>query len=229
MASRTGVAMLVALAAVVGGGGIGQAARRRTCPPAGAKLLAHDAILRVYETGTQSIDVVNGRGRFRRSTGTFACDTRTGARMTLVGPPIRTFGLRRAVDSFVLAGPIVAYIETQSGIDTGTRSIHVIDVATRRVLREVSGAGGFGDAGFLGYESITEIVVDERGALAWISERGRRGFHEVAPTFAVHAAGVTGPPRVLDEGPGIGQTSLSLEGGTLRWWHDGVQRSAPLP
>jgi hypothetical protein len=48
-------------------------------------------------------------------------------------------------------------------------------------------------------------------------------------TLLIYTAATSGPAIVLDEGPDIGSTSLSLSAGTLSWWHAGVERTAPLP
>jgi len=145
--------------------------------------------------------------------------------MTLIAPsrPGRFHGLGLVA----LAGHIVAYEASTHGVDTGQSNLVVADVATRRVLRELDGVGGFVDACVISCTSTTDLLVSREGAVAWITET--RSWSRHSSTLAIHAAGTTGPPVALDEGPDIGATSLRLSGHILHWWRAGVERTAHLP
>jgi len=191
--------------------------RHRPCPPPGAHVLAGDRLVRVYSTG----------GPASAGSRTEACLRERGTRMTLIAPSGgRPRLLGRSLGEIALAGPIVAYLESQFGVDSGCDSIVVVDVADRRVLRSLPSVACWVDAGFVRGEGVTDLLVGPHGSVAWILQRGTRSAPK---TLLVYAAGVTGPVRLLDEGPDIGPTSLSLSRGTLSWRHAGVLRTAALP
>jgi hypothetical protein len=206
---------------LLGSPALAQPTHHPACPPAGAHVIAGNGIVRVYSTEP-------AKPRFGPRT-TEACLVRRGTRMTLVAPrapagPGR--GLRKSLGEVALSGSIVAYVEGQFGVDSGCDGIVVADVATRRVLRAVPIVGCSIDAGFIRRERVTDLVVGSHGSVAWILERGANSRPK---TLLVNAAAVSGPATVLDEGPDIGATSLSLSAGMLSWWHAGVQRTASLP
>jgi hypothetical protein len=177
------------------------------------RVLAHDRAVRVYTPKTPP--PAGGP--------VVACLTGRGSRMTLLKTPAGF----TSVGTVVLAGPIVAYLESTHGIDSGSTSLIVADITTRHILREDT-VGGYGDAGILGYERVTDLVLASDGAVAWIEEHGR-GLEGPPTALAVHVAGRTGAPTILDEGPTIDPHSLTLSGRTLTWTDAGVRRSAQLP
>ena len=125
----------------------------------------------------------------------------------------RQSGLLQSVGQFVLAGDVVGYIETQFGVDSGTTTLIVVDVASRRRLHEIA-AGSYVDAGFVYSQAVTDFVVSTRGSVAWITERGTRGSLEERD---VQVVGGTGTPTVADASTTIDPTSLRLSGHTLSW------------
>jgi hypothetical protein len=128
-----------------------------------------------------------------------------------------------SVGQFVLAGDFVGYIETQHGVDSGTTTLIVVDVASRRTLHRVA-AGHYVDAGFVFSEGVTDLVVSNRGSVAWITER--RTLEEQR---TVQVVGPTGIATVADASTTIGSASLRLSGHTLSWSDGGVRRTAPMP
>lgn len=186
-------------------------ATRPMCPPAGAHVLARDRVLRVYTPA----------GSRPLAQTVVACLVRQGSRMTLVRAAPRT-----SVGTIVLSGPLVAYLRKSFGVDTSGTTLVVANVATRRTLRE-TGVGASTDAGLLFYERVTDLVLARDGAVAWIA--AHRGPGPGTPTLAVHAAPPTATPVVLDEGPSIGATSLSLSGRMLSWTDDTTRHTAQLP
>jgi hypothetical protein len=177
-------------------------------------VIAHDHAVRVYTLGA-------GAG-----TRVEACLAGRGTRMTLLAP---AKGSRhRSLGSFAFAGTKLAYVEDQFGVDSGTLSIVVVDVARRRVLRTFGGVGGYVDAGIAGSSNVSDVVLSAKGSVAWITEtHGPPATPGL--TVAVHAATATGAVRTLDEGPDIEAGSLTLSGGMLGWSRAGVERRAPLP
>jgi hypothetical protein len=138
----------------------------------------------------------------------------------------RPFRLYQSVGRFVLAGDFVGYIETQSGVDSGTSALIVVDVASGRRLHEVA-AGHYVDAGFVFSEDVTDFVVNNHGSVAWITERQKRGGFEEGRT--VQVVGPTGITTVIDASTTIDPTSLRLSGHTLSWSDGGMKRTVPMP
>ncbi len=140
----------------------------------------------------------------------------------------RHFALHHSVGQFRLAGDFVGYIETQFGVDSGTTTLIVVDVASRRRLHEIA-AGHYVDAGFVVSEDVTDFVVSNRGSVAWITERGKRGLNGSAEERTVQVVGPTGIATVADESTTIDPVSLRLSGHTLIWSDGGMRRTAPMP
>jgi hypothetical protein len=179
------------------------------CRPSGSHLLAQDRVLRVYSLS------VNGAPAVR------ACAA-GGPTVTLLGP--QHPGLHRSLGQFRLAGYIVAFVATSFGVDSGTHTLLVEDVAARRTLRATP-AGSYSDAGILLDEAVTDLLPTSHGSVAWITRRS--GLH-VATLYSVHVAARSGTPSLLDEGAEIGGSSLALSAGELSWSDAGSRRSAPM-
>ena len=224
-AGLTGVIVAISLAAagIAATGATGRAATGATgraatpgCPPPGAHLIARGRILRVYTPGPGTY-----KGAIE------ACLTGRAGRMTLLAA--RTPGpgpIGRSLQVNAWSGPLVAYTLTSFGVDSGTTSLLVADVAARRILRQLP-TGHYVDAGLGGYERSTKVVLGPEGAVGWIAATSGPGHQ--SPAYSVHAAATIGEPHVLDEGPDIGPASLTLTGRTLHWWHAGIEHSARLP
>jgi hypothetical protein len=199
-----GTSILIPILALLSMPGLARAAA--ACPPRGATTIARDRTVRVYRSGRER---------------PAACLLGHSGHVTLP-----TGGSLHSSDSsFELAGPIVGYIQTQFGVDSGSSQLIVLDVAKRRLLRSIDG-GSYVDAGLILSEGIASFVLDAHGAIAWISTRSE---HRQPATLAVHAAARTGAPAKLDEGPGIDPHSLRLSHGILSWSDGGVRHSAAMP
>lgn len=206
---------LLVMAALAFAGGAAGASGHRPCPPPGARVIARDKAVRVYEAGTGPNQSVT------------ACLTRNGQRMTLIAARRPGGGfLRGGIIRIAFSGAIVAYEENQHGVDSGSDSITVVDVAARRVIRDVSDVGRYVDAGIIFSLAVTDMVVSPSGAVAWIAAEGR---HRELAVRRVRLAPASGPERTLDEGPDIAAEPLKLSAGVLSWWHVGVLRTAPMP
>jgi hypothetical protein len=144
--------------------------------------------------------------------------------MTLL--PKHAFGVHQSVGQFVLADDFIGYIEAQFGVDSGSSTLIVVDVASRRRLHEIA-AGHYVDAGILFSEGVTDFVVSNRGSLAWITLRRKSALVEEERT--VQVVGPTGPPTVTDASTTINPTSLRLSDHTLSWSDGGSRRTAPMP
>ncbi len=145
----------------------------------------------------------------------------TGVRVHSRGAGAPQFGgSRRAV------GLHLGYLEGQFGIDAGCEGLVVADIAARRILTRAPSIGCSVDAGFVRREVVTDLVLGPGGSAAWILERRS---YSVAQTLLVYTVARGGSAAVLDQGPDIGATSLTLSSGTLGWWHAGVHRTAPAP
>lgn len=189
-----------------------------TCPPPRARVIAQDRDLRIYSTGA----------RVSYAYAVRACRRGARASMTLLSGSRRHFGLHHSVGQFVLAGDFVGYIETQFGVDSGTTTLIVLDVASKRTLHEIV-AGHYVDAGFVFSEEVTDFVVSDRGSVAWITQRGRRGPRGSPEERTVQVIGPTGMATVADTSTTIDPTSLRLYAHTLRWSDAGVRCTAPMP
>jgi hypothetical protein len=125
----------------------------------------------------------------------------------------------------VLDGVILAYTYSSHGVDTASTGIAVIDVAKRRTLLTIPGAGDFIDACFISFSEVTDLVVTNRGAVAWIVRRGTN-CHTTA--FEVHSAQASVAPVLLEEGPAIVPGSLRLLRQTVSWVNAGRRKSVRL-
>jgi hypothetical protein len=193
------------------------AASAPRCPPSSAHVLAHGRFVRVYELHAAT----------PASTRIEACVIGRGTRMTVLAP-VKGSAPHRSLGGFAFAGTKLAYVEDQFGVDSGSLSIVLADVARRRVLRTLAGVGGYTDAGVLGSANVSGLVLASNGAVAWLTETHGPPASP-ALTVAVHAASATGAVSTLDEGPDIEVGSLTLSGGTLSWRRGGVKHTAPMP
>jgi hypothetical protein len=200
-------ATLVACTEVAAGHGY-----RSRCAPPHAQTIAKNRYIRVYSLQGSA----PGQG------GTYACLLRRGNTVALAR---RRQFRPDSIDHIVLAGTIVAYTDSTHGVDTGSTDIVVVNVASRRTLRTIPGAGGFVDACVIGFSDVTDLVVTDRGSVAWIV---RKGANCTTATFEVHSARASGAPVLLEEGPAIVPGSLRVSGQAVSWENSGQRKSASL-
>jgi hypothetical protein len=187
---------------------------RPTCDLRSARVLAQNREVRVYS-----------REAKRAPEGIYACLRRTGRTVTIARPGRRA--LRGfAVEHITLAGAMVAYTSSTHGVDTGSTSIEVLDVADGHVVLRVPQAAGFVDACVIQFRRITDLLVTARGSIAWILEKGTRCK---TTTLQLYSAQVSAAPALLDEGPTIASESLRLHDGAVSWEDSGRVVSARLP
>jgi hypothetical protein len=122
-----------------------------------------------------------------------------------------------------LAGVLVAYGETMSGVDTASAQVIVRRLDNGRTLRGLAAMSQ--PVGPESFQSVDSIVVKADGAVAWIAVA-----HSIIRQSAqteVDRADQRGR-STLDTGSGIDSSSLRLRGSSLTWRHGGGTRSARL-
>jgi hypothetical protein len=154
--------------------------------------------------------------------GTYACLLHSGSTLALAK---RRRYRPDSIGHIVLAGTIVAFTDSTHRVDTGSTSIVVVNVAARRILLTIPGVGGFIDACIISFRDVTDLVVTDRGAVAWIV---RKGVNCRTTTFEVHSAHASGAQSLLEEGPAIVPGSLRVSGQAASWESGGQRRSASL-
>lgn len=215
LAWQIGCALVLVATLALGIASAGAApAHRATCDSRGALVLAQNREVRVYSRNAE-----------RPVDGIYACLRRTGRTITIARPGRRA--LRGfAVAHITLAGAIVAYTSSTHGVDTGSTSIEVLDVADGHVILTVPQAAGFVDACVIQFRRITDLLVTARGSIAWILEKGSDCK---TTTLQLYSAQVSAAPALLDEGPTIASESLRLHEGAVSWEDNGRVVSARLP
>lgn len=205
-------ACVVSAALVIGTGAAAGRGRRSRCDPAHSETVARDRDVRVYSLANKA----SGHDD------TYACLLHSGSTVALAK-------LRRyrpdSIGHIVLAGTIVAYTDSTHGVDTGSTGIVVVNVAARRTLLSIPGVGGFIDACVISFRDVTDLVVTDRGSVAWIV---RKGANCRTATFEVHSARASGAQSLLEEGPAIVPGSLRVSGQTASWESGGQRKSASL-
>ncbi len=203
---------VLSAALVMGTGAAAGRGHRSRCAPAHSETVARDRDVRVYLLAS----------RAPGHDGTYACLLHSGSTIALAKP-------RRyrpdSIGHVVLAGTIVAYTDSTHGVDTGSTGIVVVNVAARRTLLTIPGVGGFIDACVISFRDVTDLVVTDRGSVAWIV---RKGANCRTTTFEVQSAHASGAQSLLEEGQAIVPGSLRVSGQTASWESGGQRRAASL-
>jgi hypothetical protein len=189
--------------------------------PHGSKTIAANRSVRVYSI-PEYVEGVR-----IESPGTYACLLRRGTTLALA-PRLRRRPLHY-LSHITLAGAIVAFVDSQTYVGARCDVIEVIDVANRRTVLSVLnvGCGGKAPVG----AAATDLVVNEHGSVAWITQRSMTQTRGPAATvgFEVHSATTSGSTAQLDSGTGIAPGSLRLApGGEVSWVDSGRTMYAPL-
>jgi hypothetical protein len=214
-ASITVAAAFIALGGtpVAASPAIARRAHRSSCVPHGSQTIAQDKRARVYDL-PEYIEGVR-----TQQPGEYACVFR-GERTTVLTPPRTGSRPLHQLGDFTLAGTTLAYTDYQHGIDAGCTSIEVLDLTTGRIVREAPQVGCTVDAGFVRVGSVTSLVVNESGCIAWILAVGRNS----AESFEVHVkVPYLQPDRRLDASADISPNSLRLAPGSEITWLDAGQ------
>ena len=144
-----------------------------------------------------------------------------------VSPPMEGGG---RIKRLVLAGTVVAYEITVPGDNRHGRQgrpsawhVFVRQLKTGRLIHHApTGSANPPNPHFVGDGEAVAIVVEEDGAVAWITDT-----HRSKDRYQVHALDSTGE-RVLAVGSAIGPQSLGLAGSMLYWTQAGKPESATL-
>jgi hypothetical protein len=176
------------------------------CGPASARTLASDRVARVY----RSRDTV------------FGCAA-GHARRYVIGRRGGGFTNRQAAVGLIrLAGTVVAWSATQSGVDTASTTVWVRRLTDGHVLVQRPATTRIGVEGFA---SVGSLVVRRSGAVAWIGVADSIGPpRRVRQVERVDRRGFA----VLESSLGIASGSLRLRGSVLSWRSGGRVRRAGL-
>lgn len=198
---RSALAVVVvplALAATAGASGA-------SCVPAAGKTLRSSGAARIYSVGS----------------GLYGC---LGARRTRLGPLRGTvpFPATR-ITLYTLSSGYAGTDRLQMGVDTLNSTVSLVNLHTGATVGTAPGTTPERRAE--SFITVTAMVVDAKGTLAWIGERSAIGVP--APTYEVHALNAA-RDRLLASSATIVATSLRLHGETFSWRQGGHVRSATL-
>lgn len=175
------------------------------CGPAGAATLAASSEARIYRQGQSVYACAPGHGAPYRigSAGTCLNSTRIGVASA--------------------AGTLAAYAATRCGIDTGSTTIVVLDIASRHKLAGLDSYAG--RAAPESYADVGSIVADRSGHAAWIVSEGSIVAHK--KTIEV-VRRLRDGGQVVASGSTIALASLRLRGSTISWTAGAARHTAPL-
>jgi hypothetical protein len=138
-----------------------------------------------------------------------------GSRIVFVGG-----GGREQAELLTLAGRFAGCGLRQTGIDTGSSRVRVVDLRSGRVVEDAAATTPVRRPE--SFTNVAALVLNARGHVAWI---GSKGSISTSPTFEVHK--IDGPAAaLLDSGPQIDATSLRRHGNRISWKHGGGVRTA---
>lgn len=219
------VSAVVAMLCLLVSADVASAHRGRSCQPrvtAATVARTHEAW--VFSRRVHLSEAESDGAAGRRSV-LFGCSDRSrhSYRLSQLGE----FGLAE-VDRrlLVLSGHFVAYVQGFASAAGGdNREVTVRSLATGRVVHRFSGSASNYDSSL----RVFDLVLKRNGSAAWISE------DEVADSRdrmenQVHLVDRSGRRQVLDRGPDIDPTSLTLSADrrTVSWTRAGELRSAPM-
>jgi hypothetical protein len=188
----------LALAATAG-------ATSASCVPAAAKTLRSSGAARIYSEGSIL----------------YGC---LGTRRTRLGPLRGTvpFPATR-VALYALSSRYAGIDRVQMGVDTFKSAVLLVDLRTGNSVATAPGTTP--EPRPESFITVTAMVVDAKGTLAWIGQRSAIGVP--APTHEVHALNAA-RDRLLASSATIAVKSLRLRGETISWREGGHTRSATL-
>jgi hypothetical protein len=192
--------VIVTLALATGAG-----ATSASCVPAAAKTLRSSGAARIYSEGSVLYGCLGTR------------QTRLGAlRGTVPFPATR-------VALYALSNGYAGIDRVEMGVDTFNSTVSLVSLHTGATVATAPGTTP--ERRPESFITVTAMVVDAKGTLAWIGERSAIGVP--APAYEVHALNAA-HDRLLASSPTIAATSLRLHGETISWSEGGRSRSATL-
>jgi hypothetical protein len=198
---RSALAVMIvplALAATAG-------ATSASCVPAAATTLRSSGAARIYSLGSAL----------------YGC---LGTRRTRLGPLRGTvpFPATR-ITRFTLSSRYAGVDRVEMGVDTLNSTVSLVNLGTGATIATAPGTTP--ERRPESFITVTAMVVDAKGTLAWIGERSAIGVS--APTYEVHALNAD-RDRLLANSATIAATSLRLRGETISWREGRHTRSASL-
>jgi hypothetical protein len=175
------------------------------CGPASAKTLAASHAARVYGSGHWVYGCAAGAGRTYR----------LGQRPTCIGPA--------RIAPVMVTGTLAGYGSERCGVDTGSAEIVVRRLTDGKTLARLPATTT--SVGAESYQSVTALVLNGAGAVAWIAVN--RSIIGSGMAIEVRKHDATGS-ALLDSGAGIQTASLQRHGSQLTWRHGGQLRHARL-
>jgi hypothetical protein len=217
--TATVAAALITLVVIGGGAGGSSANGSATCGPPETRTLAENSYSRVYLQ----------RARPRAQTG--ACSKRTGESYALDAPQ----NDETAFPNTALNRWYIAYAYNSADPDDVHTTIGLLDSRKFGDDEDEPSVGGSpADENFTA--KVGSIVVNSRGAFAWIACPSRATFASLdgcdrpgvlARVWRVRSPG-TRPMKLLDEGRRIDPSSLRLRGTRIRWMNSDERKKAKL-
>lgn len=208
----TAVVALAVSASASTPSGVGHAA----CLPRGAHTLAADRVAVAFSWHGSVWGCLAATGERRNLAGAGFCNRAPGR-----AAPVR------------LAGEVVVYGLASCGVDTGSSTVVVLDLATGKRLADLTASTL--PIGPESYVSVESLVLRADGAVGWIAHIaslvGRQGVPYEVHRFSGGEPSLLdsgGKPSLLDSGPAIRPASLRLAGSTMTWRDGNSTRSASL-
>ncbi|HWF73075.1 MAG TPA: hypothetical protein VG186_07010 [Solirubrobacteraceae bacterium] len=199
--------LAVAVWASAGARATPTAAARAACLPPGARTLASDHVAQVF----------SWQGSV------YGCVSATGTRHKLGGLGICNVAPGRAAPVKLL-GTTVAYGLERCGVDTGSSTVVIRDLASARELADI--AAGTLPLGAESYVSVASLVLGHGSTVGWIATDTSL-VRNRGQSYEVH--GFTGAKSsLLDSGKAIRPSSLRLAGSRMTWRDGTATRSAKL-
>lgn len=198
---RSAVAVVIVGLALAGTAGASPA----SCAPAAAKTLRASGAARIYSEGSVLYGCLGPR---RTRLGTL--------RGTVPFPATR-------IVLYALSSGYAGIDTVQMGVDTFASTVSLVDLRTGATLATAPATTPERRAE--SFVSVTAMVLDAKGTLAWIGRRSAIGVPH--PTYEIHALNAA-RNRLLASAEDISPTSLRLHGETLSWQAGGHSRSATL-
>lgn len=182
---------------------------------------AHPATAHCGPRSAKTLAVTRGARVYSFRGGVYGCADGGSRSYLLAGSSMRPGQPR--IGRLALAGAVVAYGQTTSGVDTASAEVFVRRLDNGRTLRSLAAMSQ--PIGPESFQSVDSIVVKSDGAVAWIAVA--RSIIRHSAQTEVDRADRRGRAR-LDAGSGIASSSLHLAGSSLSWRHGGATRRAGL-
>jgi hypothetical protein len=148
-----------------------------------------------------------------------------GARTLLGGAPgSRPLGSTR-VGRYALTPRYAGVATVRMGVDTLAASVSIVDLRAGTTL--ASAPATTPELRAESFVSVSALVIDRHGTLAWIGSRSAVGAF--TPIYEVHTLTSAGSDRLLASSTAVAPRSLRLRDATLSWRQRGRRRTAPMP